>query len=840
MVFAAALLASGALSSPVASFPALSSHSGRAIASADGAGSTITVTSGWGYTGLSSGPSQIRADAVVNAIVTGSWKGGASAGWTPIKADTKGHFGGRYVEGGWIDAPVTVPKDGAYLLDARGDSYVFVNGVPRVGDVYESGYAKLPVWLHQGSNDLLFRCGRGDLTVAVTPAPKPVSLSEADPTLPDLHPGQRGKVWGAILICNASQEVENRLSYKVHQGGRTTTTAVRSLLPMSLNKAGFKIDAGGSPHLVVELDRNGKKVDEVKIDLRVRKAGETYKETFISDIDGSVQYFAVNPAWSQRPGLGLALSLHGAGVEAIGQADAYSSKPWASIVAATNRRPFGCDWEDWGRLDALEVLKIARAELQPDPSRIYLVGHSMGGHGTILNGALYPGMFAAIAPSAGWISASTYAGRAAAAKTDAQKALALASYQDETRRYLNNYRAEGVFLLQGGADDNVPPREEETLAGLLGKFHHDFEFTLVPGMGHWWDKSPEPGADCIDLAALWDFLGRHALPSVDSVHDIDFSTSNPEVSATEYWATIEQQTVPLRLSRVVLQAEPFLRTISGETRNVRTITLNLAALHPGPQLTVVLDGQTLKLDSPKVADSVTLTRESGTWVVSTVDLAAEKNPHRTGPFRSAFQHRFVLVYGTHGSAAENEAVLNKVRYDAETWWYRVNGSMDIVADRDFVAADWKGRSLILYGNADINSVWGQIDPAGPITVQEGSASAFGKTVAGTSVSGLYWIPKPGDPAASVGFVGGTDVAGIKATWMLPYLQPMIGYPDWLLFDSACVDPSSPGSWMDAGYYTNDWKKADPKAGDGLPPVPLDDPNWPMPSSASSASGSSSK
>jgi hypothetical protein len=36
--------------------------------------------------------------------------------------------------------------------------------------------------------------------------------------------------------------------------------------------------------------------------------------TFISDIDGSVQYYAVNPASSQKPGTNpaLFLSLHGA------------------------------------------------------------------------------------------------------------------------------------------------------------------------------------------------------------------------------------------------------------------------------------------------------------------------------------------------------------------------------------------------------------------------------------------------------------------------------------------------------------------------------------------------
>ena len=46
-----------------------------------------------------------------------------------------------------------------------------------------------------------------------------------------------------------------------------------------------------------------------------------------------------------------------------------------------------------------------------DPDRIYLTGHSMGGHGTWHLAANDPDRWAAIAPSAGWISFDTYGGR---------------------------------------------------------------------------------------------------------------------------------------------------------------------------------------------------------------------------------------------------------------------------------------------------------------------------------------------------------------------------------------------------------------------------------------------
>jgi hypothetical protein len=53
----------------------------------------------------------------------------------------------------------------------------------------------------------------------------------------------------------------------------------------------------------------------------------------------------------------MVFSLHGASVEATSQADAYGPHDWASIVCPTNRRPYGFDWEDTGRLDATEKVR---------------------------------------------------------------------------------------------------------------------------------------------------------------------------------------------------------------------------------------------------------------------------------------------------------------------------------------------------------------------------------------------------------------------------------------------------------------------------------------------------
>ncbi len=101
-------------------------------------------------------------------------------------------------------------------------------------------------------------------------------------------------------------------------------------------------------------------------------------------------------------------------MEAMGQASAYSPKSWLHLIAPTNRRPYGFDWEDFGRADAMEVLENAKMTLRHDPARVYLTGHSMGGHGAWHLGSLYPDTFAAIGPTqVGFLTAVTAAGSAA-------------------------------------------------------------------------------------------------------------------------------------------------------------------------------------------------------------------------------------------------------------------------------------------------------------------------------------------------------------------------------------------------------------------------------------------
>lgn len=478
--------------------------------------------------------SVIQQDGLELEIVSGRWKApqagdrlkrgeGDGPAWEAVQAK-EGHLRHPALNGGYLYWPVKVAQPAILLLEASGHALSYVNGEPRGGDVYSTIPVCQPVQLRAGVNDLLFLCGRGQLSARLTTPSGSALLQTRDSTLPDLLPDDKEPLWAAVQVINASTETQTGLHIRSTLKGeiKSLLMPVPTLGPLSTRKVGFRIPAGPLPatgpvvvELKLESDRDGKRAvrDSASLTLQVRtpSKGETYRRTFVSQIDGSVQYYAVRPGKDEGKGErpALVLTLHGAAVEAIGQANAYSSHPGIHIVAPTNRRPYGFDWEDWGRLDAIEVLELTQKELNTDPRRTYLTGHSMGGHGAWQVGAHYPDRFAAIAPSAGWVSFWSYTGAGRPQpSTPLQALLQRCTNPSDTLSLARNYAMLGVYVLHGDADDNVPVSQARIMRKELGTFHPDFAYCERPGAGHWW------GNACVDWPPLFDFLSqRQAAPA---------------------------------------------------------------------------------------------------------------------------------------------------------------------------------------------------------------------------------------------------------------------------------------------------------------------------------------
>ncbi|WP_204743321.1 carboxylesterase family protein [Pseudocnuella soli] len=757
--------------------------------------------------------SQLKAPQ--QGAIWGKADNGADISWQPVTADSNNRLFYRSTDrrnpfgrSGYMYLTYNAEKEGVALLNIKGNSSLFFNGEPHTGDPYSSGWMYIPVKLKKGLNELYVR---GIMVTAYLSFPaKPVLFNTGDATLPHIRlGGNNTALQGAVVVINTSERALKGLRIRSVVAGRAAVTELPEIPARTTRKVAFNFDgsaatSAGKVACALTLLQGTKSIDDAKLQIETAAPTDKYSVTFTSQIDGSLQYYAVAPQ-SGTTGKGSALffSVHGAGVEAIGQARAYKSKDWGNLVAPTNRRPRGFNWEDWGRLDALEVLQLAKTQFKPDPQQVYLTGHSMGGHGTWFLGATYPDKWAAIAPCAGYPTLKGY-GSADGLIPDSssiplEQVLLRSGNQSDVIKLAQNYKPLGVYIFHGDSDRTVSVDYARQMREVLGDFHTDLSYYEYPGGSHWF------GDHSVDWQPIFDFFKWHQRKLDTAVNIIDFTTASPGISASYYWASVLQQQQPLQYSRLQLNRNRNNNTIIGTTENVRLLQFDLKDFGAGAAVNIALDGSNaITYNTRSAADSIWLVRDGGSWMLGAKPGPEQKGPHRYGTFKDAFNNRMVFVYGTSGTKKENEWAYNKARYDAETWYYRGNGAVDIVADKDFALARYKDRGVILFGNKTTNRAWNQLLHDSPIQMERNSIKAGGKTWQGDDLGAYFVWPIKASNIASVAVIGGTGVKGMNAANANQYFAGASGFPDFMIFSLDMVQQGAAGL-KSAGFFDHNWK-----------------------------------
>lgn len=790
----------------------------------------------------------VRTDAVEALMAAGAWPHDAlddTPGSNPLpsingraweRVDTPGGvIPGDSFAGGYARVVMRREKAGPVLLRARGHSMAYVNGEPYAGDPYGYGYLIVPMMLREGANEFLFAGGRGDVTYAVDDVAPGITIALEDATIPDAIGDD--PIWIGVSILNTTEQAtgvspDQRLMLQSHAENASISTPIGNVEGMSMRKVALRNNAARTNtdkhNLTISLATPSEKtVDGQTISLRVPDPNSTRLLTYLSNVDGSVQKYAVVPA---APGNddagadakpGLVLSLHGASVEAMNQANAYEAKRDFVIVAPTNRRPFGFDWEDWGRRDALDVLADARSRFAIDDSRVYVTGHSMGGHGTWQMGSLFPDKFAAVAPSAGWESFESYAGwmpnldgNERAGKVAEMFRRAAATCQ--TALLKENLRDKPVYILHGDADDNVPVDQARTMKELLTGIASPLSYHEQPGAGHWWDDEQGPGAACLDWPGFFEMFRAHRLAPSESVTRVNFTTLDPGVSARRDWITVTQQETVGTPSTI--EATHDGTSITVRTSNVAAFEITLA----GFEGAVFVDGQEL------VGSGFVKRSSAGgdpKWAAGFAS-ASERSATRSGPFKRAFDRRAVLVYATQGTPAENAWARAKALFDAQTFGYRGNGGFEVMSDAAYLealalpakpdasSAIWplNERNVILYGNRDTNALWALfVGEGAPFDVSRGKVTARTdraetRVMTGDDLVCVAVLPGPGNTLA--GLVAPTGAAGGVAANRLPFFLSGAGFPDYLVVKATMLSDlqgRGTGGVLAAGFFDRAWQ-----------------------------------
>ncbi len=694
-----------------------------------------------------------------------------------------------------------------------------VNGQPFMGDPHAAGIARSVIRGRRGANEVRLLSGgfgptRGFAFRAevLDPNGPPVQLVTEDLQLPDVIAGEAGTGHAAVPVLNLT---DTWLPVQVAidgagLSGRSRATVLAPLAPLKIPvPVAWVAPPDGATTVSVAVSAAGV---TARAEASVRAPAAPHHVTFLSRTDGSAQHYGVRPATGDpAPGAkGLIISTHGAGVGALGQVGAYGPKPDLTIVAPTNRRPFGFDWHDWGRLDFEEVLDLAIARFGPDPRRVHLTGHSMGGHGAWILGCLYADRFASVAPAAAWASYDTYVPfttrRSTWLASPELGALLLRGLASgRVSPLLENLRDVPVQILHGGKDDNVPPTQARMLAGLLERQGGSPRLVEAPEEKHWSDLDLDrEGADAVDPAimdAFWSSALRPAWP-----RRVTLVTPDLDVDDDRAWVRVFEADTSASEVRFEAEVVDHARIVAS-TRNVASFGLSLApdlGLHP--DVTVEVNGWpcAVRLQPGGVSEFVFTRGRQGWRARPVTGFPPRPAPDaRPGGLAKALFTPFALVLPTQGDPARCEAMAALGRFIATAWWVRGNGLAPMVRDVDVDGALVASRSLVLLGGPELNAHARRVAPHLFVRASADGVTVQGRRIRGETLASAHWQPSPGSANRRVLVLQATSP---EADALLAGLQPIAagaGYPDFVVA-SPRVRVAGFGGFEAAGFWSPAW------------------------------------
>ena len=694
--------------------------------------------------------------------------------WFDLDPDENGNIGAFSSSSTYAVARIEDRPDIGDRLFARnsGTSGVYIGSTMQPGYFYGDGRARVPLVPKEDNSLVVFKALRGrDVVAQVFSTTDELWMNTGDMTAPEILVGETGEHWLGMPVLNLVRRYLPGIRADVidNEFFEATSTTFPSIGPATVTQLGFLLKPKVAPTdpeatLTATLRVVAPGLDfsyQRDVEIPVADPTEGHWMTFKTPVDGSIQRYGVlrpSDYDPSRTDYALVLSLHGAGVQGRGQARAYSAKDWAFIIAPTNRHEFGFDWEEWGRFNALAAMDHAAETYGTDPTKQYLTGHSMGGHGTWHVGVTTPGRFATVAPSAGWESFYTYGGGGSAPTGSFGRARA----HSETLNYIDNLARRGAFVIHGTADDNVPWSEGQTMYAAVSEVTDDAHYHWQEGAGHWWDlDGDEPGADCVDWEPMFEWMAEHERDPTET--DFFFRSPSPSYQSEHSFVTVTSA----ESMYSDIEVESFLAdedSLTILTDNVRTLVLDGDALLEKGIAEVTLDGGLLTVVPGPITNGPITGKQREVY----------------GPYNQVYRAPFCFVYGDGGLWAEYTSFLT-------TYWATLGNGRAC-------AVPWDGLTDAI--RADYQLIYVGIDED-----ELGEPSGF-------SWNGDEIDIGPVDYADSAlvmifddaGKLGAVATATDEAQWALFNLVPFSsrsGLPDWVVYGAT--------GFRNSGMFNPDWE-----------------------------------
>ncbi len=130
--------------------------------------------------------------------------------WTKVSADTANRFRIRGGANNYLYFQYESVEAKSAILNIAGNSAVFVNGEPHMGDPYAFGWMNIPVKLKKGRNDFFVR-GQG-IQGGLSFPEKPISIEVKDATSPFIVVGNNAaELKAAVVVINTTAAILKNL-----------------------------------------------------------------------------------------------------------------------------------------------------------------------------------------------------------------------------------------------------------------------------------------------------------------------------------------------------------------------------------------------------------------------------------------------------------------------------------------------------------------------------------------------------------------------------------------------------------------------------------------------------
>lgn len=517
---------------------------------------------------------------------------------------------------------------------------------------------------------------------------------------------------------------------------------------------------------------------------------------FVSRIDGSAQPYGlvipenINLA-ADAPKVPLYLFLHGRGDK---QTDLHfieermRSRGEIHPENAIVLHPFGrqcVGFKSAGEVDVLEATDHVLANYPIDPDKVVLMGFSMGGAGAWHLGAHYAHRWRVVAPGAGFAETAKYQGLKPESVPEYERIL-WGCY--DVPDYVRNLFNLKTIAYSGELDKQIQAARvmEEAFAAEGQKLDH----RIGPGVPHKYE--PETLKQLLkDIAA-------------------EIEKPRPKIPETVFWQSRTLRYAESVQHRYLVNAldehwqdSRLTATKQGavvDTKNIRSFT----AHPPFPaDNAIAVNGQ--KVELPFADEPIEISKFEGKWQVGdTSRFGLRKTPQVHGPIDDAFLDSFLIVLPS--GKSKHEQVASWTSFEAQhfqdRWRALMRGQPRVKLDKDVTPQDHELHHLILWGDADTNTVLRDMAPFLPVKYSADEFEFGGKSYASNKHVPVFIYPNPNSRDKYIVLNSGLTFREVHDR---TNSQQNPKLPDWAVLDiSEPPTASAAGKVVAADFFDEQW------------------------------------